>query len=226
MPPIGITKAHSVASEDSSLPPSTSADAIASDNKNSEQLDNNNINVESDTNISEKPPVIIEERAQTHEYDEALNLIEHENDNQTTIRKVKPIMINPPKAMNKPTIVSVPNIPKAKAAEVEAGVLAPSSNESKPSELATPWSVLIRHNSSGSKDTAIEISTIEPFMTVSDLKSKIHVEPDQQIKLIYLGRILEDNSTLVPSSCSKSLLKNNAIKVANRGVIQAMVYKK
>ena len=63
-------------------------------------------------------------------------------------------------------------------------------------------------------------------MTVSDLKSKIHVEPDQQIKLIHLGRILEDNSTLVPSSCSKSLLKNNAIKVANRGVIQAMVYKK
>lgn len=223
VPPIVITKAHSVASVDSSLAPSTSANAVTSDTKNSEQLNNNNNNnnnIESNTNISEKPPAIIEKRTQTYEYGEAPNLIEQGDDNQAITRQVKPIMINSPEGINEPTIVSASSIPKAEAVAIDENVSAPFSNES------TPWCILIRRNSSCSKDTVIEIPTMEPFMTVSNLKSKIHVEPNQQIKLIHLGKILEDNSTLVPSSCSKSLLKNNAIKIANRGVIQAMIYKK
>jgi hypothetical protein len=219
VPPIVITKAHSVASVDSSLAPSTSANAVTSDTKNSEQLNNNN-NVESNTNISEKPPAIIEKRTQTYEYGEAPNLIEQGDDNQAITRQVKPIVINSPEAINEPTILSASGISKAEAVAIDENVSAPFSNES------TPWCILIRRNSSCSKDIVIEIPTMDPFMTVSNLKSKIHVEPNQQIKLIHLGKILEDNSTLVPSSCSKSLLKNNAIKVANRGVIQAMIYKK
>ncbi|KAL7325309.1 hypothetical protein PS15p_207813 [Mucor circinelloides] len=231
VPPIVITKAHSIASVDSSLPQSTSANATAPDTKTWTQLENNTTQdgpaTDAHQSMSEKPPVIIEERTQVHGYGEPPNLIQHSNE-QATIRQVKPIVINSPESMSEPTIVPASDIPQAKAAAVEAGILSPSSNESTPLEpsSSTPWFILVRRNSSSSKDTAIEISTIEPFMTVSDVKRKIHVEPGQQIKLIHLGKVLQDHSTLVPSSCSKSQLKKNAVRVANRGVIQAMVYKK
>lgn len=224
MPPIVITKAHSIASVDSSLPQSTSASPVAPDTKSSVPLEHDA--VQNAQSMSEKPPVIIEERTQVHDYGEPPNPTEHSNE-QATIRQVKPVVINSPESMSEPTIVPASEIPQAKAAAVEAGILAPSSNESTPSEPShsnTAWSILIRRNSSSFKDTAVEIPTIEPFMTVSDVKRKIHVEPGQQIKLIHLGKILQDNATLVPSSCSKSQLKQNAVRVANRGVIQAMVY--
>ncbi|KAK4511700.1 uncharacterized protein ATC70_007243 [Mucor velutinosus] len=231
VPPIIITKAHSIASVDSSLPQSTSVGAVASDTKKSVPLEHNAIQNGSAAdaeNMSEKPSVIIEERTQVHDYGVPPDLREHNNE-QATIRQVKPIVINSPQSMSEPTIVPASDIPQAKAAAVEAGILAPSSNESTPLEPSTStaaWSILIRRNSSSFKDTAIEIPTVEPFMTVSDVKRKIHVEPGQQIKLIHLGKILKDNATLVPSFCSKSLLKQNAVRVANHGVIQAMVYTK
>lgn len=231
MPPIVITKAHSIASVKSSLVQSTSASAVVPDTKSSVPLEQdagqNGSAVADAQSMSEKPPVIIEERTQVHDYGEPPNPIEHSND-QATISKVKPIVINSPESMSEPTIVPASDIPQAKAAAVEAGILAPSSNESTPLEpsAATPaWSILVRRNSSSSKDITIEIPTIEPFMTVLDVKRKIHVEAGQQIKLIHLGKILQDSATLVPSSCSKSQVKPNAVRVANRGVIQAMVYK-
>ncbi|KAL9543887.1 hypothetical protein MBANPS3_007901 [Mucor bainieri] len=232
VPPIVITKAHSIASVDSSLPQSTSASAVAPDTKSSVPLghdatqDGPAAQDAHNNNMSEKPPVIIEERTQVHDYGEPPNLMEHNNE-QAAIRQVKPIVINSPESMSEPTVVPAADIPQAKAAAVEAGILAPSSSESTPTITDTAaWSILIRRNSSSFKDIAVEIPTIEPFMTVSDVKRKIHVESGQQIKLIHLGKILQDNTTLVPSSYSKSLLKQNAVRVANRGVIQAMVYKK
>ncbi|KAI8098201.1 uncharacterized protein B0P05DRAFT_520885 [Gilbertella persicaria] len=100
-----------------------------------------------------------------------------------------------------------------------------SENHHAPVEEATnEWPILIRRSNSSLKDTLIQIPVSEPFMTVSDLKGKIDIDDDQQIKLIHLGRILQDHFILIPSSVDP-LEKKNTIKVSHRGVIQAMIYR-
>ncbi|CEP14576.1 hypothetical protein [Parasitella parasitica] len=229
VPPIVITKAHSVASVDSCPPPSTSAHVQhASDTKHSEQFDKDRSENGSETNTFEKPPVIIEERTQKHEFGAPPDLLEQRTDHQASIRPVKPIVINTPETSDEPSIVPASHIPQAKAAATEAGILSPSSTETTstmPEPTSTSWSIIIRHNLSLSKDTVVEIPVTEPFIKVSDIKSTIHLKPGLHVKLIHLGKILQDSSVLVPSSCSKSQTsKNNTIKIANGAVIQAMIY--
>ncbi|KAI7901588.1 uncharacterized protein BX663DRAFT_513378 [Cokeromyces recurvatus] len=91
-----------------------------------------------------------------------------------------------------------------------------------------PWTIFIRRTNAPTNDIKIHIPTKEPFMTVSDLKKsdKIPLEPDQRIKFIYLGRILEDQFAFIPASSSSFTSTKNSIKIANHGVIQAMIYKK
>lgn len=88
----------------------------------------------------------------------------------------------------------------------------------------TTWTILVRLSNSAVKDILVDIPTTAPFLTVSDLKKKVPVEPDQLIKLIHLGRILQDDFKLVPSTTTTDS-KSDTIKVSNRGVIQAMIYK-
>lgn len=108
----------------------------------------------------------------------------------------------------------------------------PSDNTTKNNSLPnhnshntiTTWTILVRLSNSAVKDILVDIPTTAPFLTVSDLKKKVPVEPDQHIKLIHLGRILQDDFKLVPSTTTTDI-KSDTIKVSNRGVIQAMIYK-
>ncbi|KAG2194839.1 hypothetical protein INT47_007901 [Mucor saturninus] len=204
VPPIVITKAQSVTSRESLLA-STSANAIST---------------QSDEPL-EKPPARKEEQA----YDEppAFNEEEEETATRKATLDLKPVIIAPQPTTTtttttEPTTTTTEPITTTIIPEAE------STTHTSPNHTTQPlWTILVRLTSSA-QDIAVDIPTSAPFMTVADLKQKITLNSDQQIKLIHLGRILQDNFHLVPSTTEISN-KADTIKVSNRGVIQAMIYK-
>ncbi|KAI8085709.1 hypothetical protein BDF21DRAFT_492375 [Thamnidium elegans] len=149
-------------------------------------------------------PIQPEEKNPTKIDPPAFEATEHKA--TTTLQDTKP----------KPVIISTPIPPDN------------TKNNSLPthnSHNTTTWTILVRLSNSAVKDILVDIPTTAPFLTVSDLKKKVPVEPDQLIKLIHLGRILQDDFKLVPSTIATDLIKSDTIKVSNRGVIQAMIYK-
>lgn len=201
VPPIVITKAQSVTSTESLLA-STSANAIST---------------QSDEPF-EKPPARKEEQAQAYDEPPAFNEEEQTATQKATL-DTKPVVIAP-----QSTIATTPPpatiIPETETTKYTSP---PTSQMNSPTIASSLWTILVRLSSSA-KDIAVDIPTTAPFMTVAELKQKITLNPDQQIKLIHLGRILQDNYHLVPSTTEISN-KSDTIKVSNRGVIQAMIYK-
>jgi hypothetical protein len=84
-----------------------------------------------------------------------------------------------------------------------------------------PWSVIVRLSNTH-QDIHVVIPTQEPYMTITQLKQHIPLEPGQHIKLIHLGHILKDASVLVPRTMPTH--SSDTVQVSNQGVIQAMVY--
>lgn len=213
VPPIVITKAQSVASVES-LHASSSAKAI---NKPEENLTE-----------SEKPQVIIEEQTQEHQYGEPPAFEEQAAANpKAVIKDTKPVMIVTPRSESDPAIIPAPeSMPADSTSPTVLPEVNTSSEVTAPTDLASLCTIFVRLSTSGAKDIAIEIPTQPPFMTVSELKNKINIPADQQIKLIHMGRILKDDFDLVPASTtSTTTTKSETIKVPDQGVIQAMVYR-
>lgn len=199
VPPIVITKAQSVTSTESLLA-STSANAMST--QSDEQ--------------QEKPPAKTKEQPQ--EYDEPPAFKEETATQKATLGDTKPVVISPPQ----PTTTIIPETDTKYTNNTTSPAL-PSNTTTINNNTQTLWTILVRISTSA-KDVAVDIPTTAPFMTVADLKQKISLESDQKIKLIHLGRILQDNFTLVPST-TEITNKSDTIKVSNRGVIQAMIYK-
>lgn len=203
VPPIIITKAHSVASVDSSLKPSSSA-------------------LPQQHPEDEKPPVIIEERTQEHQYGtppaDTNEFIQQ--DKQVDVKEVKPIVIMQPDVIEDPSVVPATEIPEAKQAAEEAGIL--PATPIIDSNVSSDFSIIVRLSSDG-KDVTVPIPTNEPYITIAELKSKLpHDDSHNSIRLIHLGRILKDDFILVPSNSPSS--SSNIVKISNHGVIQAMLY--
>lgn len=168
----------------------------------------------------EKPPAKIEEERR-HEYDEPPAFEEEAATQKATIQD-KPVVILTPQST---TIIPETD---TKYTNTSSSPTLPSNttinnNNNNNTQTSPLWTILVRLSNSA-KDIAVGIPTSAPFMTVSDLKQKIIIDHDQQIKLIHLGRILQDDFTLVPSTTTVTN-KSDTIKVSNRGVIQAMIYK-
>ncbi|KAI9348854.1 hypothetical protein BD770DRAFT_395114 [Pilaira anomala] len=146
--------------------------------------------------------------------DEQPPTFEDSHPNTSNIQDTKPVVISTPP--------HIPSLPDTKYTAAAAAAALP--NHTTHNNTNTTWTILVRLSNSAVKDILVDIPTTAPFLTVSDLKKKIPIEPDQNIKLIHLGRILQDDFKLVPSNTSINI-KNDTIKVSNRGVIQAMIYK-
>lgn len=213
VPPIVITKAQSIASVES-FHASTSAYPTSGPIQNHTE--------------SEKPPVIQEEQTQEHRYGKPPSFEEQaETSPKSIIKDTKPVIIATPEPLSDQTITTTTE-PKPEETEKSTSPLSPLSPIYTPTDTtsdsnAALWTILVRLSTSGAKDKVIDIPTSPPFMKVSELKNMIDIESDQQIKLIHLGRILQDDYILVPSSTTSS--KSDTIKISNRGVIQAMVYR-
>jgi hypothetical protein len=117
--------------------------------------------------------------------------------------------------MNSSAIVPAADIPQAKEAAEEAGILPTTSTSS--SEISTSdFSITVRL--SNGKDFKVQLPTNEPYLTIKQLKTHI---AQQNVKFIHLGRILKDDFVLVPANSPSS--NANIVKISNGGVIQAMV---
>ncbi|CAO3649852.1 unnamed protein product [Mucor hiemalis] len=164
--------------------------------------------------------MIIEEQTQEHQYGEPPAFEEQAATNtKAVIKDTKPVIIVSPLSESDPAIIPAPG--DSISPTVLPEVITAAETTATPSD--TLWTIFVRLSTSGAKDIAIEIPTHPPFMTVSELKTKIIIPADQQIKLIHMGRILKDDFDLVPSSTTAT--KSETIKVPDQGVIQAMVYR-
>lgn len=207
---------------------------------------------------AEKPPIIIEEQTQEHQYESPPEQMQELLEKKATIKDTRPMIINSPDSISDPTLIPVAELPieKQQAVLAEAGGVpaatepeqgkgaigdltsASTSTSNTATEQQTreeeTWPILIRSASNGTQtEKQVDIPITAPFMTVSQLKTEIQLEPHQQVKLIYLGRILKDDFTLVPASCAapdntknKKKKENDIIKLVNKSVIQAMIYNK
>lgn len=225
VPPIIITKSPSVATFDSNPaalygsndnPPSPQPN-VAENNHNHDEEDTN-YDADVDANEEEnngKPNFVIEERTQQHHYGEPpanLDDLDHSN---VTIKKVNPVVIMKPETLDDPTLVPVTEIPEAKKAAEEAGILPSTTRRS--SKIPSNFSVIVRLSTAN--DVVVPIPTEEPYMTVAELKKQL--PPHKSVKCIHLGRVLEDNYILVPSKHPASDL--HIVKISNKGVIQALL---
>jgi hypothetical protein len=99
-PPIVITKAHSIAPSLDSVhhvitPVSTS---------------HPNTNTDTEVLDHEKPPVIIEEQTQEHQYGSP-PAFEEQLNKKVTVKDIKPVIINSPESMSDPTLIPVAELP-------------------------------------------------------------------------------------------------------------------
>lgn len=180
---------------------------------------------------SEKHQVIIEEQTQEHQYGEPPAFEEQAAANpKAVIRDTKPVVIVTPHSESDPAIIPAPeSVPAESISSTALPDVNSPSGITAATDSATLCTIFVRLSTSGAKDIAIEIPTQPPFMTVPELKNKINIPADHQIKLIHMGRILKDDFELVPSStttiATTPTKKRETIKVPDQGVIQAMVYR-
>ncbi|KAI8390944.1 uncharacterized protein BYT42DRAFT_610213 [Radiomyces spectabilis] len=101
-----------------------------------------------------------------------------------------------------------------------------SAKDSHDSNPPSSWPILVRLSSTA-QDIQLEIPCVPPYIDTVGLRRLLyaHVDPTtQQIRLIHLGKLLQDSSLIVPADITTSV-PVSAVKIAKRGVIQAMISK-
>jgi hypothetical protein len=106
----------------------------------------------------------------------------------------------------------------------------PSVNHSaeKQTDTLETWPIFVRLSSNG-QDITIQVPTHPPYMTVSGLRQKLlpHFEKNAKVKLIYLGRILTDQHSIIPTETDDDTPlpppKKKLIQIQKEGVIQALI---
>ncbi|KAI8337113.1 hypothetical protein BC941DRAFT_513776 [Chlamydoabsidia padenii] len=101
-----------------------------------------------------------------------------------------------------------------------------TSNNNNQTTTTTHWPIFIRSSMSG-KDIPVDLPGTAPFWTVHQLRQ--HIEPQLatdtnhsplRIRFIYLGKILSDTTTLIPSAHTSTC---DSLLIDKHAVIQAMV---
>ncbi|KAI8880194.1 hypothetical protein K501DRAFT_255522 [Backusella circina FSU 941] len=100
-------------------------------------------------------------------------------------------------------------------------------NEKQQQQSTKTWPIFVRLSSNG-QDIKIEAPIEAPYLTIAGLQQYLipHLN-SASVKLIYLGRILTNKQTIVPTVTDEDVPlpppKNNIIQIQKCGVIQAMV---
>ncbi|KAI9264820.1 hypothetical protein BY458DRAFT_513682 [Sporodiniella umbellata] len=111
-----------------------------------------------------------------------------------------------------------------KTASVQS-IIADEKQPQKRKTLSGDYPFLVRLSSNG-QDVPFQLPTEPPFLTVATLRERLmpHLQGDvQNVKLIYLGRILSDQYQIAPSAISLPKNKSTVIQIQKDCVIQAMV---
>lgn len=105
--------------------------------------------------------------------------------------------------------------------------LAKENIDNEKQQSIETWPIFVRLSSNG-QDIKIEAPIEAPYLNIEGLRQ--HLIPhlsSSNVKLIYLGRILTNKQTIVPTVTDEDVPlpppKNNTIPIQKNGVIQAMV---
>ncbi|ORE03480.1 hypothetical protein BCV72DRAFT_31667 [Rhizopus microsporus var. microsporus] len=90
------------------------------------------------------------------------------------------------------------------------------------------YPILVRFSNNG-QDVTVQLPTEPPYLTIAQLRKQMlpHFNGQlNQIKFIYLGRVLSDQFIIVPSGTSIVKNKSTVIQMQQECVIHAMVTKR